>query len=169
MRPAKIFIPALILLILLATTTSANAQEDLGFRAQFDHEFAALESQYGHAKLSAHGGMVIASAIYCVVQKQGLSDTVAFYHDVKFVAEQTKSLCDAGHERDAKNYALSQFIPRQHDPMVTATLACYDRYAADLAALIPDPKKRADLPNYERWAHDPARAEREMTGQEICH
>ena len=172
-RPPHRLIPkalrAFCALALLATACPAQAEDDLSFREQFEGELTALQMQYGNAKMTTEAVATVSHAIYCVVAKTSLRQTVAFYHDVKTVAEHTKAYCDAHRERDAKQYALEQFTPRQNDPMVKATLECYQLHADELAAIVSDPAKRAQLPQFYRWATNPAAAQSEMTGQELCH
>ncbi len=164
MRHLRLFAAAFLLF-----STAAQADETLSFLQKFNQERMELEAKYGAAKVSGKGVAVATSAIFCVVQKAGLKQTIAFYEDIKPVAEKAKALCSAKKENDAKNYVLSQYIPRKDDPMVAHTLACYTQYAEKIAAVIPNEKKRAQLPKLYRWAQNPALAYSEMDAQELCH
>lgn len=152
---------------LLASPVSAA--EESSFLQTFQNEMAALKAKYGNFKLTTGQTGVITGSIYCVVRKAGLTHTVAFYRDVKTVAEKAKPMCEKHLEGMAKDYVLAEYTKRKDDPLVKATLECYQEHAADIAGIIPDARKRGQLSSYYRWAQDPAAAQREMTGHEICH
>ena len=153
-------------LFFASTAYAAAPEENQSFMQKFNAEMAALG---GKAKLTGKQTMTIASAVYCVVQKAGLKQTMAFYEDIKQVQSQAHALCRSKQEAAAKNYVLGQYIPRKDEPIVQFTLACYEQHQDSIAALIRDPNKAARLPDYYRWAKNPALARAEMDPQQLCH
>lgn len=149
-----------------APTSAQQALEGASFFQQFNQEMASFG---GKAKLTAHESGVVMKSIYCVVQKAGLKPVMALYRDIRTVQTQAQALCKAGKEEEAKTFVLNQYIPRQQDPTVLATIACFEEHQTEIAGIIRDPKKAARLPSYARWAKSPELARSEMKAQELCH
>ena len=157
---------AAVMLLVCGAANAAAPAENLGFMQKLNAEISAWG---GQAKLTGEQTMTLARAVYCVVQKAGLKQTVAFYEDIRAVQAHAHALCRARQEQAAKAYVLEQYIPRKDDPMVHDTLRCYEQHRDAIAGLIRDPRKAARLPDYYRWAKNPVAARAEMDAQELCH